>query len=61
MKQLAILGSTGSIGKQALDVVARHSDEYEVNLLTANDNWEELARQARQFAPDAVVIANEAH
>ena len=61
MKQLAILGSTGSIGKQALDVVSKHSDEYEVQLLTANDNWQELARQARQFAPDAVVIANEAH
>ncbi len=61
MKQLAILGSTGSIGKQALDVVSKHNDEYEVQLLTANDNWQELVRQARQFAPDAVVIANEAH
>ncbi|MBO4849674.1 MAG: 1-deoxy-D-xylulose-5-phosphate reductoisomerase [Prevotella sp.] len=60
-QQICILGSTGSIGTQALDVVARHSDLYEVYCLTANNRVRELAEQARQFRPAAVVIANEAH
>ena len=60
-KQICILGSTGSIGTQALDVIRQHSDLYEAYALTANDNWEKLAAQARQFNPAAVVIANEAH
>lgn len=59
-KQIAILGSTGSIGTQALQVVAEHPDLYEVYALTANNQVELLARQARQFMPEAVVIANEA-
>lgn len=59
-KQIAILGSTGSIGTQALDVIKEHSDLYEVYCLTANNKVEELAEQARQFNPAAVVIANEA-
>lgn len=61
IKQIAILGSTGSIGTQALDVIAQHPDCYEVYCLTANNRYELLARQARQFKPAAVVIANEAH
>lgn len=59
-KQICILGSTGSIGTQALDVIERHSDLYEVYCLTANNRVEELAAQARKFHPAAVVIANEA-
>ena len=58
-KQIAILGSTGSIGTQALQVIREHSDLYEVYCLTANNRVEDLARQAREFNPAAVVIANE--
>lgn len=58
-KQIAILGSTGSIGTQALDVIEEHPDLYEVYCLTANNKVNELAAQARKFNPAAVVIANE--
>ena len=58
-KQIAILGSTGSIGTQALQVIAEHSDRYEVYCLTANNRVEQLAQQAHQFRPAAIVIANE--
>lgn len=58
-KRIAILGATGSIGTQALDVISKHLDLYEVRVLTANNQVGLLARQARQFMPDAVVIANE--
>ena len=58
-KQIAILGSTGSIGTQALEVIAEHSDLYEVYCLTANNKVELLAQQAHQFKPAAIVIANE--
>lgn len=61
MKQICILGSTGSIGTQALDVIEHHSDRYEVYCLTANNRYEMLAEQARKFRPAAVVIANKAH
>ena len=61
MKQICILGSTGSIGTQALDVIEQHSDRYEVYCLTANNRYEMLAEQARKFRPAVVVIANEAH
>lgn len=61
MKQICILGSTGSIGTQTLDVIEQHSDRYEVYCLTANNRYEMLAEQARKFRPAAVVIANEAH
>ena len=61
MKQICILGSTGSIGTQALDVIEQHSDRYEVYCLTANNRYEMLAEQARKFRPAAVVIANESH
>ena len=60
-QQICILGSTGSIGTQALDVIRQHADRYEVYCLTANNSVEKLAEQAREFHPAAVVIANEAH
>ena len=60
-QQICILGSTGSIGTQALDVIAQHPDHYEAYCLTANNSVEKLAEQARQFNPDCVVIANEQH
>lgn len=59
-KQIAILGSTGSIGTQALQVIEEHPDLYEAYALTANNQVELLAEQARKFMPAAVVIANEA-
>ena len=58
-KQIAILGSTGSIGTQALEVIEEHSDLYEVYCLTANNKVELLAEQAHKFNPAAIVIANE--
>ena len=58
-KQIAILGSTGSIGTQALQVIEEHPDLYEVYALTANNKVEKLIEQARKFQPEAVVIANE--
>ena len=58
-KQIAILGSTGSIGTQALQVIEEHPDQYEAYVLTANNRVEELIAQARKFKPEAVVIANE--
>ena len=50
-QQICILGSTGSIGTQALDVIEQHSDLYEVYCLTANNRVQELAEQARKFHP----------
>ena len=58
-KQICILGSTGSIGTQALEVIEEHSDRFEAYCLTANSQVELLADQARKFKPAAVVIANE--
>ena len=58
-RQLAILGSTGSIGTQALQVIAEHADLFEVYTLTANHNVDLLIEQARRFSPEAVVIADE--
>lgn len=60
-QQICILGSTGSIGTQALEVIRQHPDRYEAYALTANNHWKLLAQQAREFHPAAVVIANEAH
>ena len=60
-QQICILGSTGSIGTQALDVIEQHPDRYEAYCLTANNRVDELTAQARKFNPAAVVIANEAH
>ncbi|MFM8743208.1 MAG: 1-deoxy-D-xylulose-5-phosphate reductoisomerase, partial [Cytophagales bacterium] len=58
-KHIAILGSTGSIGTQALEVVAAHPEKFEVEVLTAQNNAQLLIEQARQFKPNTVVIANE--
>lgn len=60
-QQICILGSTGSIGTQALEVIEEHPDLYEVYCLTANNRVDLLASQARKHHPAAVVIANEAH
>src|SRR5690606_33146001 len=60
-KNIAILGSTGSIGTQALDVISKHSDRFEVEVLTAQNNAPLLVEQARLFSPNAVVIVNEDH
>ena len=60
-KQIAILGSTGSIGTQALQVIEEHPERYEVYALTANNQVDLLIAQARRFMPEAVVIANENH
>ncbi len=60
-KQICILGSTGSIGTQALDVISQHPDRYEAYCLTANNRYEMLAEQARKYRPAAVVIANGQH
>ena len=60
MKQrLAILGSTGSIGEQTLDIVRENPERFEARVLTANSHWQRLAEQAREFDADTVVIADE--
>ena len=61
MKRLAILGSTGSIGTQTLDVIRQHPDRFEAYALTANNSVDKLIEQARVYRPEVVVIANEAH
>ena len=58
-RKIAILGSTGSIGTQALDVVRQHPDHFVAHILTAGNNADLLIQQAREFQPDTVVIANE--
>lgn len=60
-QQICILGSTGSIGTQALDVIRQHPDRYEAYCLTANNSVDKLVAQAREFSPACVVIANEDH
>lgn len=60
-QQICILGSTGSIGTQALDVIRQHPDRYEAYCLTANNSVDKLVAQAREFSPACVVIANENH
>lgn len=57
-RHIAILGSTGSIGRQALDVIGQHQDLFEVELLTANNNADLLIGQALKFRPNSVVICN---
>ena len=60
MKQrIALLGSTGSIGVQTLDIVRENAERFEIITLTAHSNWERLAAQAREFDADSVVIADE--
>ena len=58
-KHIAILGSTGSIGTQALEVIAANPENFEVEVLTAQNNAELLIQQAKEFKPNAVVIVNE--
>jgi 1-deoxy-D-xylulose-5-phosphate reductoisomerase len=60
-KRIAILGSTGSIGKQALEVIAAHPDSFEVEVITAQNNAALLIEQAKKYKPNAVVISNDAH
>lgn len=60
-QRIALLGATGSIGVQTLDVVRAYSDRFEVTVLTAQNRWQELVAQAIEFQPDSVVIANKAH
>lgn len=60
-QRIALLGSTGSIGEQTLDTVREMSDWFEITTLTAHNNWQLLARQAIEFEPDSVVIANKEH
>ncbi len=60
-KNIAILGSTGSIGTQALEVVKAHPDSFSVEVLTAQNNADLLIAQAKEFSPNAVVIVNEDH
>lgn len=58
-KRIAILGSTGSIGEQTLEVIESRSSQVEVATLTADSNWQRLAEQALKYEPDSVVISNE--
>ncbi|MDE5624594.1 MAG: 1-deoxy-D-xylulose-5-phosphate reductoisomerase [Alistipes sp.] len=60
-QRLALLGSTGSIGEQTLDIVRQYPEAFEIRVLTAHRNWERLARQAREFDADSVVIADTDH
>lgn len=60
-KNIAILGSTGSIGTQALEVIAHNPDHFQVEVLTAQNNTPLLVEQARKFKPNAVVISNDDH
>jgi len=60
-EKIALLGSTGSIGSQALDIISRFPGEFVVEVLTAGNNIDLLTRQAKQFLPDAVVIGNADH
>ncbi|MFN8239327.1 MAG: 1-deoxy-D-xylulose-5-phosphate reductoisomerase [Bacteroidales bacterium] len=60
-KKIALLGSTGSIGTQALDIISKYPDEFSIESITAGNNADLLIEQARTFLPGSVVIANEAH
>ncbi|MEG2666419.1 MAG: 1-deoxy-D-xylulose-5-phosphate reductoisomerase, partial [Bacteroidales bacterium] len=60
-KRIAILGSTGSIGTQTLEVVREQSSSFEIEILTAQNNADLLIRQALEFHPNAIVIGNETH
>ena len=60
-KRIALLGSTGSIGTQALDVISRYPDKFSVEVLTAGSNYELLLQQAKKYLPDTIIINNTAH
>jgi len=59
IRHIAVLGSTGSIGTQTLDIIAEYPDRFKASVLTARNNWQLLAKQAREFNPRRVVITNE--
>ncbi len=59
MRHIAVLGSTGSVGRQALDVIAHHNDEFAITALTGHANVELLAQQAKRFAPKVVGVSDE--
>jgi 1-deoxy-D-xylulose-5-phosphate reductoisomerase len=61
IRSIALLGSTGSIGTQALEVVRAHPTEFAVKVLTAANNWQLLTAQAKEFVPEYVVVGNEAY
>lgn len=61
VQRIALLGSTGSIGRQTLDIVRRHRDVFSIETLSAGKNWEMLAVQAKEFMPDSVVIADKSY
>ena len=61
VRQIAVLGATGSIGSSTLDVVARHPARFRASVLSAHDNVEELVALCLRFRPDIAIIANEAH
>lgn len=61
VRQIAVLGATGSIGSSTLDVIARHPERFRASVLSAHDNVEELVRLCQRFGPDIAIIANEAH
>ncbi len=60
-KRVAVLGSTGSIGKQTLSVIDFHSHLFSVEILTANDNYKLLIEQALKYKPNVVIIGNKNH
>jgi len=60
-QNLAILGSTGSIGEQTLDIACEHPDKFNIFAITANSSWEKLSDQIRQFHPEIALICNEEH
>jgi len=60
-KRIALLGSTGSIGTQALDVISRYPEQFVVEVLTAGNNIDLLIEQAKKYLPDSVVIGNTDH
>lgn len=60
-QNIAVLGSTGSIGTQTLDIIDEYPDRFRVSLLTAGSNWELLARQSLRFHPEMAVIADDSH
>ena len=59
MKNIGILGSTGSVGKQALDIISANPQQFKVKYLTCNSNYEELAKQANLYNPEYICILNE--
>ena len=61
MERITLLGSTGSIGEQTLDIVRRHPERFRITSLVAHSRWQQLAAQAREFDAESVVIGDERH